>query len=665
VIGVLSRGIARIPHLEQYLGEPWTRVGGLWARDAAVDKVAGWGLKPTASRARAWAAARGLPYLALEDGFLRSVGLGQQDPPCSLVIDDLGIYYDAAAPSRLEALVHAAHTPAQVTRARELMAQWRAGRLSKYNHAREMRAGHAGFVLAVDQTFGDASIGHGLADAASFKRMLTAALDENPGMQVVLKVHPDVVCGRRRGHFNQLTDAQRKRVTLLAADAHPAALLASAHVVYTVTSQMGFEALLWGRRVRTFGMPFYAGWGLTQDELPPPSRRSPVALESLVHAALVDYPRYVDPETGQRCDVERVMDWLALQRRLRERFPAHVQALSFSRWKKPIVRSFFAGSAVSFVRKRATPDTPLAVWGRRPVDAAHSTNIIRLEDGFLRSVGLGADLVRPLSWVMDGSGIYYDATAPSDLERLLGTHAFEPALLERARHLRERVCALGLTKYNVGHGGWAPPKGRHLVLVVGQVEGDASLAFGAPGARTNIELLRTVRRERPDAYVVYKPHPDVVARLRAAGSGEREAPLHCDEVVADVAMHALLEAVDEVHVLTSLAGFEALLRGRKVVAHGCPFFAGWGLTEDRHPMPRRVRRLALDELVAGALVLYPVYVSRVTGRFTTPERAIDELLAWRQQTPARPRPAWWRRVLRTAAALRSLRDDDGRLQTCK
>ncbi len=50
--------------------------------------------------------------------------------------------------------------------------------------------------------------------------------------------------------------------------------------------------------------------------------------------------------------------------------------------------------------------------------------VVRVEDTFLRSVGLGANLVRPLSWVRDRRGIYYDATAPSELEHLLQATEF-------------------------------------------------------------------------------------------------------------------------------------------------------------------------------------------------------------------------------------------------
>jgi capsular polysaccharide export protein len=631
--------------------------------EGRVDGVLAWGRKPSARRAEAWAAERGLPLVRLEDGFLRSVGLGADEAPLSIVVDDLGIYYDAGAPSRLERLVARPLDAAERSRAVALAAQWRGARVSKYNQGREAPGLlDEGDVLVVDQTFGDASIAFGSATPASFTRMLAAALDEHPAARVVLKVHPDVLAGRKRGHFPALPPGAAGRVTLLASPAHPCGLLERAAAVYTVTSQMGFEALLWGRPVRCFGMPFYAGWGLTGDELPAPARRGPAPAEALWHAALVDYPRYLDPETKQRCEPERLVEWMGLQRRMRERFPAQMVAVGFSRWKKPIARAFFAGSELRFLgaNRPVPPGAGLALWGRRPVPAgaAASVPLVRLEDGFLRSVGLGADLVRPLSWVMDSVGMYYDATAPSGLEQLLAGTAFDDALRERAAALRRAILATGLTKYNVGHAGWQrPATERPVVLVVGQVESDASIRLGAPGLRGNMALLKAVRAERPDAWLVYKPHPDVVAQLRAAGRGEGVAAKWCDEVVVDAPMDSVLRQVDEVHVLTSLAGFEALLRDKPVVCWGCPFYAGWGLTVDREPMPRRRRRLQLDELVAATLLLYPTYVSRDTGHFTTAERALVELQAWRgegravgSQVSAGRRA--WRWTLRQVVALR-------------
>ena len=188
------------------------------------------------------------------------------------------------------------------------------------------------------------------------------------------------------------------------------------------------------------------------------------------------------------------------------------------------MRAFFQGSRVRFVRRseQAPEDATLVVWGQGYRDEKRP--VIRLEDAFLRSVGLGADLTRPLSWVMDRRGMYYDATVPSDLEHLLGTTEFSADLITRAQGLRQRIVEHNLTKYNVGSSGWRRPEGlSRVILVPGQVESDASIRYGAPGIRSNMSLLQSVRKANPSAHIIYKPHPDVVAGLRKKGEGEDEA----------------------------------------------------------------------------------------------------------------------------------------------
>jgi len=655
-----SPGLLLVRGLQRFLELP-IRFRPFGPPPADAGAIIGWGLKGVSLRARAAAQRYRLPYLALEDGFLRSVVPGSIEAPLSLAVDDLGVYYDAHAASRIEQQIARGHTPAECERGAALAALWRCERVSKYNHARELPPPCAEpFVLVVDQTAGDASIAYGMAEASTFRRMLEAALDEHPQAAIVLKVHPDVVDGRKRAHFSALTPGQARRVTLLAQNAHPPGLLEHAAAVYVVTSQMGFEALIWDRPVRCFGMPFYAGWGLTQDDQAPPARRRGsrrVTRDELVHAALVEYTRWVDPETGERCAPERAISWMGLQRRQRERFPPRIEAIGWSNWKQPIAKQFLAGSEIRFVAALDPPakGEALAVWGRPSesfsASAPASTSLLRVEDGFLRSVGLGANWVTPLSWVIDRRGMYYDATAPSELEDLLQRGGFDEAMLARARRLREAIVAAGVTKYNVGSGDWRRPAGKaRIILVPGQVEEDASIAWGAPGLRTNAALLAAVRTACPDAHIVYKPHPDVLAGKRPGDAIVTAGALACDEIVTDIPIHRLFEQVDEVHVLTSLAGFEALLRGKPVTCYGSPFFAGWGLTNDTQAHPRRIRRLTLDELVAGALIMYPTYVSRTTGSFTTPERALHELTHWEQcVAPVEPAPI---RALRTLKQLR-------------
>ena len=114
-LGVLSDAIATIKGLETLLDTKLiVRRFGRFTEQ--IDAIAGWGHKPTAARARAYAKQKDLPYIALEDGFLRSIGLGKHEPPLSVVVDDWGIYYDANQPSRLEQLAQVELTRAEQDR---------------------------------------------------------------------------------------------------------------------------------------------------------------------------------------------------------------------------------------------------------------------------------------------------------------------------------------------------------------------------------------------------------------------------------------------------------------------------------------------------------------------------------------------------------------------
>lgn len=615
--------------------------------------VFGWGLKWSGRRAMDASQKHKIQLQLLEDGFLRSVR--RDDNALSLVFDNSGIFYDATMSSEFEHLVRQEVADAERLRTRDLTELWRSERLSKYNSEFDGSACVQNpYILVCDQTFGDASISHGLANTESFARMLKAALAEYPNHTIILKTHPDVVTRSKKGHFHPSDFSMSDRIKVISAPSHPSKLIEKADAIYVVTSQMGFEALLWGKHVRCFGMPFYAGWGLTEDELPAPDRREPVSLEQLVHAALVKYPRYIDPVAMLPCEPEVTFRHVGLQRRKRQEFPEQITAIGFSRWKRPFVQAFLQGSKVTFLKAldnnpHEIASSTVAIWGSSKLpDTAENKTVLRIEDGFLRSSGLGADLVRPLSLVIDNTGIYYDATRPSGLESILQNQTLDALSTERAIALRERLIQLDLTKYNLGKQSWSRPETDQVVLlVVGQVETDASIRLGSPDVKSNMELLRRVREEQPSAYIIYKPHPDVVAGLRKRGQGEDASHKIADEMLTQpVALGNLIAQVDEVHTMTSLLGFEALIRGAKVVCHGLPFYAGWGLTTDRLSCSRRTRRLTLAELVHGALIDYPRYYNFERHCFVEPEQAVDQLAALAHNGPQSR--SWERKVLRLA-----------------
>ena len=254
------------------------------------------------------------PLLRVEDGFLRSRGLGAAlTPALSLVADDLGIYYDPSRPSRLEALIAAPLPPGGAARAEALIARLRAEGVSKYNLSGTApvipRSAGRAVILVPGQVEDDASIRLGAGVERTNLALLRRARVENPQALIVWKPHPDVEAGLRPGAIPATALAGLADVTAAATD--PAALLAQVDAVWTMTSTLGFEALIRGVPVTVLGAPFYAGWGLTRDVGPVPARRrARPGLAGLVHAALIAYPRYLDPVSGLPCPVEVALDRL-------------------------------------------------------------------------------------------------------------------------------------------------------------------------------------------------------------------------------------------------------------------------------------------------------------------------------------------------------------------
>ncbi|WP_229452122.1 capsular polysaccharide biosynthesis protein [Massilia niastensis] len=652
-----------------------------WRGIADLKAVAGWGRRSTAERARVFARRHGLPFLALEDGFLRSVGLGVAGAaPLSLVVDDLGIYYDATQPSRLEAMIASLAPDAGLQeRARSALDLIRRHRLSKYNHAPEKRlpamaAPHVARVLVIDQTMGDVSVRLGGADHASFAAMLDAALAENPQAEIWVKTHPDVLSGKKQGYLPaaDLTRHPDLRLHLLADDVSPIGLLEQVDKVYVVTSQMGFEALMLHKPVVCFGQPWYAGWGLTDDRhagMPQLRARRNVSrtLEQLFEAAYLHYARYVNPDTGAPGDIFDVIDWLARNKNANDLTRGTLYCVGMSMWKRAIVRPFLEGpstrlrfirSVDALERQTLVPDARIVMWGVQQearltaLAAARQVPLWRMEDGFLRSVGLGSDLFRPVSLVLDTSGMYYDPASGSALERMLATQELDAGELARAARFRQAYVTMRMSKYNLTP---TPLKidarGRRVLLVPGQVEDDASIMRGSPAVRSNLELLRTVRAANPDACILYKAHPDVVAGNRRGAVPPDELARLADQCVNEANIIDCILAADEVHTMTSLSGFEALLHGRIVHCYGGPFYAGWGLTIDHFALPQRQRKVSLDALVHAVMLAYPRYVLPGVPGFTSAEQVMHRLAEQSARAGAGLETGWLSRKARKGRAL--------------
>jgi capsular polysaccharide export protein len=623
-------------------------------RPGAHDMIGVWGRSPTSWRGETVAERTAAPVLRVEDAFLRSVRTGRDgDPPLGLLLDSRGVHFDPARPSDLEVLLaeHPLDDTALLDRARAGITALARAHLSKYNAFDPATPCPApGYVLVIDQTEGDASVAASGADRNRFLEMLFCAREDHPGARILIKTHPETLAGHRGGHFRD--GDLSAGMEFFADPVSPHDLLEGAIAVYTVSSQLGFEAILAGHNPVVFGQPFYIGWGLTQDRAPLDRRRRRLTRAQLFAAAMILYPQWYDPCRDRLCPFEDAVQSLAAQTRAWREDHAGWVASGMRLWKRaPLQRVFGQHCKVVFEDR---PDRAAArahrdgrrrmVWASL---AAGHDGAVRVEDGFLRSRGLGADLVPPMSLVLDDLGIYYDPARDSRLERLIAASPDLPlSEIRRAEHLIRSLVEQSLSKYNLDADARSPdlPAGRRI-LVPGQVEDDASILAGTETIRTNRALLEAARAANPAAVILYKPHPDVEAGLRTGAV--TDAGDIADAVLDRTDAIAALEAVDEVWTMTSLLGFEALLRGKSVTCLSTPFYAGWGLTDDRaRPCPRRTARPTQAQLAHAVLIDYPRYHDPLSGLPCPVEVVVDRLAAG-----SVPRPGPLNRLLAKAQGL--------------
>lgn len=335
-----------------------------------------------------------------------------------------------------------------------------------------------------------------------------------------------------------------------------------------------------------------------------------------------------------------------------DKLPGRIICVGFRRWKaynlKPMLS--LSPNKVLFTRDAYTAEglcpkagDMLVVWGcELPVGISAlaqrtGVRLARMEDGFVRSVGLGSDLIRPWSLVLDEQGIYFDPTQPSELEQILATERFSEEELTQAQYIRKFIVDHNISKYNLEpleKAVW-PSGNKEIVLVPGQVEDDASIRFGCTDVCTNLALLQAVRLAHPKAFIVYKPHPDVASGNRLGKITLAKASEFADHMETRLSVASCIYACDMVHTMTSLTGFDALLRNKRVVVYGQPFYAGWGLTDDvlceTAAFERRTRRLTLDELVAGTLLRYPIYWDWKLNEYTSCDVVLNRIVEIRDR----------------------------------
>lgn len=229
--------------------------------------------------------------------------------------------------------------------------------------------------------------------------------------------------------------------------------------------------------------------------------------------------------------------------------------------------------------------------------------VVRVEDGFIRSKGLGSNKTKPLSLVFEESNhLYFDASRKSDIDNLILNTKLTEAEELKSKVFLKNIRALKITKYGLDTTSFNVDNAS--VLVVGQVEDDQSVVLGG-GVKTNLELVELACRENPEKKIYYKRHPDILSGNRVAESNIEDILMLATVIDHALEVEEIVKSFDITYVNTSLMGFEILISGGKVRVVGKPFYWGLGLTNDYISTNRA--QCSIEELAYKVYVMFPEY----------------------------------------------------------
>ncbi len=271
----------------------------------------------------------------------------------------------------------------------------------------------------------------------------------------------------------------------------------------------------------------------------------------------------------------------------------------------------------------------VVLWGISEVDintvnlfdyaVKNKKPILIIEDGFIRSFFPMPYGEISASMRMDAIGCYYDTYYPSAIENLLNDENFNLSddELIYIRDLIKKIVDFDITKYNSSNKFITPihQKSDNIVLVIDQVYGDMSIQKGGLDDKDFTKILEHALHENPNSLVFVKQHPEAVLGIR---KGHFENDLLNDPrivlITDNINSLSVIKHVDKVYCGTTQMGFEALLCGKDVCCFGKPFYAGWGVTNDRADIPRRTKSRCIEEIFYAAYIYNTVYLNPITKK---------------------------------------------------
>ncbi len=577
------------------------------------------------------------PILRLLPGIF--AGYHKESSPYSLYHAYEGdVYFDFSKESNIESLLRSNWTPSETewnlaNLSLQMINKYGITKYNEYPHLPEnfVKSSNIHNILLVDQPIDDESVISGSANEQTFNDMLMYAFDNFPYSTIYVKLHPDTIDKKKAGYLKKLLErhqlSDHPSIRVIDEHCNITSFFNFTQEIFVVTSQVGFEALLRGKSVTCFGMPFYAGWGLTNDMQVLTDAKPKRTLMDLFVALVIRHTIYLNPFTKTKGTILDLLEYISLQQR-------HSNNKSIVFYNSQIAES------TSIQNLLQIKDTKIVNIKTPKKFKKHYENLILSENlkeyqtivahkcknsafimpGFLfPSVSTHKE---PTSLIVDYNGPYFDPKCYSDLEFLIANETFT----EYEKQLSDKFISALKIRYDI----LSKDEPIGQLLKIKKEASNKTIIF-VPG---QIRIINPYKTENQNDYnflteiiesnsnkiIIYKP----ISLSENSNSQEVSkdgltalsilAEKHKNKLFVETSasISNCINYSEEVHTITHECGVEALIKGKKLITYGQAFYAGLGLTEDKEAIIRPKKPLSLNELVLATYMLYPRY--QIPGR---------------------------------------------------
>lgn len=354
----------------------------------------------------------------------------------------------------------------------------------------------------------------------TFLQMVRDAKEQHPGAAFFLLQPPSVLSGKKKGYLKKF--AQENGIQIISEQVSSFSILAQADEVYTVSAKIGIDAVLLGKTVHCYGMPYYAGWGLTKDKVICVRRNIKVKREELFAALCLFFTRYLHPITKEPSHFQAIVRLILLQRPPLFENKRFIACIHFDEKQKAFFSKMYKHADIHFMKEQQGIE---AASNNRGMiyTAIEPTDQLKKDCGNI-----------PLVYVRPGSfdrlynqqklvSLSFEGGPYPPLEKILQIKSMTEHDLLRARLLRQFLLELSSFREHfdyedvkegqdviviIGNADLAPKKMPESVSLQHGISGNLDKkgrpyhSFALPLSDDG-KLIEYIRRQRPDAYIIY------------------------------------------------------------------------------------------------------------------------------------------------------------------